>query len=359
MPCPPLVGHRRIADSLWRMVASDRLPQTLLFAGQLGIGKSTTARHLAAGINCETGPGRPCASCGACERILSADPSRGSLRRLLADRRKLAASKRSESPLVIASHPDVLTFPPDGPMRVIGIEQARLLRDAARLTPLEGRQRVFILEHADRSTIEAANALLKTLEEPAETLTVILTSENPYQLPDTVRSRAIPFHFSPLSASEMNRFLDARDDIAESDRARVSAWSGGSPGVALTIDVDEFVSRRNTMLTLVKAMLARGGFARFSGKVEAIARKHSESIERLAAMLASILRDLLRLHANPDSREGLTHRDIATELEALAPRADFAWTERALTALDDLDILQRLNIPKQIFLEAYALSQRK
>ena len=357
MPAPRLIGHEWIAASLWRMVAEDRLPQTLLFAGPEGVGKATLARHLAAGINCESGPGMPCGECSSCERILAADLSTAAYRQLFQDRRKLAASKRAESPLVISTHPDVLIFPPDGPMQIIGIDQARMLRNAARLAPSEGRRRIFVLDHAERANAEAANALLKTLEEPAPGLTIILTTENPYLLPATIRSRSIPFYFAALSPAEMETFLHSREDIAEEIRDQVAAWSNGSPGVALSLDVQAFLRRRTAMLSLVRTSVSEGEFARFAGEVESVARKQSEGIEELASMLASLLRDLLHLHLNVS--EGLTHLDISKDLATLASQTDFKWIERALRGLDELQQLRQANIQKQIALEAYALSLRQ
>ena len=354
MPAPTLIGHDRIAAALWRMVEEDRLPQTLLFAGPRGVGKATLARHLAAGLNCETRPGPPCGECSTCERIFAADLSQPEYRRMIEDRRKLPAAKRNAAPLVISTYSDFLTFPPDGPMRRIGIEQARLLRSAAKLKPGEGRRRVFLLDEADRASSEAANALLKTLEEPAPELTIVLTSQNPYLLPATIRSRSVPFYFAALTGEQVEAFLGSRGDVEPDLAARIAAWSGGSPGVALSLDEEEFLRRRQAMLALVSGALSSGKFAQLSGEVETLARRPSESIDELAAVVTSLLRDLLRLHLHVDT--GLVHTDITRDLRRLASRVSFDWTERALVALNELERLQNANIQKQIALEAYALS---
>lgn len=356
MPAPALIGHERIAASLWRMVAEDRLPQTLLFAGPRGVGKATLTRHLAAGINCANGPGRPCGECVSCRQILQADLSLEPFRKLIAERRKLPAAKRAEAPLVIATHPDFLIFPPDGPMQLIGIDQARKLRAAAQYSPAQGRRRIFTLDHAERANAEAANALLKTLEEPAPHLTVVLTAENPYLLPATIRSRAVPMYFSALPPRQMQMFLRSRKDIPEADRDRIGAWSQGSPGVASALDVEEFLRRRQAMLALVRTALARGEFVALTSALEPLCRKQAEGLDRLAAMLASLLRDLVRLQAGVET--GLTHVDIAGDLLELARRSSFAWAHRAALALAELEALQPTNIQRQIALEAYALSLR-
>ena len=107
------LGNRRIVDDLKRMVAEDRLPQTLLFAGPEGVGKATLARLLAAALNCSRGL---CGKCPACRRILESDLSRPEYRKLFEERARMAPEKRRESPLVVSTHPEFLIFPPDGPL---------------------------------------------------------------------------------------------------------------------------------------------------------------------------------------------------------------------------------------------------
>ena len=355
MPVPQFFGNRGIADSLFRMAAENRLPQTLLFAGPAGIGKATLARLLAAGINCDRGPARPRGECSACLRILAADLSRGEYRKQLEERAKLPAAKRAESPLIVSTHPDFLIFPPDGPLRMIQIEQARRLRQAARYNPSEGRRRVFVIDRADRANPEAANALLKTLEEPAPALTVILLAENPYELLPTIRSRSIPFYFAPLASDEIERFLAMREEIPAGERGRAAAWSGGSPGRAVALDVEAFVRRREAMLTLLRVSLGAAEFARLAGEMESFARTSAADLDQTAEMLYSLLRDLLRIKLGAGAS---MHADIRADLEPLAARAAFEWIERARAQTAKLEELQRRNIQKQIALEALALGLR-
>ena len=355
MPAPQFFGNRGIADSLFRMAAENRLPQTLLFAGPAGIGKATLARLLAAGINCDRGPALPCGECSACLRMLAADLFRGEYRKQLEERVKMPAAKRADSPLIVSTHPDFLIFPPDGPLRMIQIEQARRLRQAARFNPSEGRRRVFVIDGADRANPEASNALLKTLEEPAPALTIILLAENPYELLPTIRSRSIPFYFAPLAAEEIERFLETRDEIPVNERARAAAWSGGSPGRAAALDIEEFVRRREAMLTLLQVSLGAAEFARLAGEMESFARTSAANLNPAAEMLYSLLRDLLRIKLGAG---GAMHGDIRADLEPLAARATFAWVERARAQTAKLEALQRRNIQKQIALEALALDLR-
>src|SRR5208283_1508266 len=157
----------------------ERIPQTLIFAGQGGLGKATLARRFAQQLLDHP------------EKIERDDLSLTDNVALIQEREKLSAEKRNEEPLVFASHPDFLTFPPDGPLRQISIPQMRLLKERAQFKPLHGPRRIFLIDQVDRAGEQAANSLLKTLEEPPDHLILIATAENMYDLLPTIRSRAI------------------------------------------------------------------------------------------------------------------------------------------------------------------------
>jgi DNA polymerase-3 subunit delta' len=356
MPFSNFIGNAEIVQSLRQMIAENRLPQTLLFAGPRGVGKATLARLLAAAMSCLKTPGEPCGRCSNCLRMLAADLSLDDFQKMLAEREKLTSAQRGDSPLIVSTHPDLLIFPPDGPMQLITIEQARQLRAAARFGPSEGKRRVFLIDHADRANDEAANSLLKTLEEPAPSLTLILTAENPYELLPTIRSRSIPFYFAPLSAAEMESFFQSRPEIPERERPRLRAWAQGSPGRALALNVEEYLRRRDAMLALVRTSLGRGSFAELLAFTEAAGRKTQEKLELQAEALTTLLDDLLHLRFGHG--DGLVNDDIRTELEEIARTIPFEWFEMACGRLLELEEFRRRNIQKQLALEALALELR-
>ncbi len=350
-------GNTRAVEALRQMVKENRLPQTLLFAGPLGVGKATLARLLAAAMNCSRGPGDPCGQCSNCQRILAADLSKERFQKLFEEREKMPPAKRVENPLIVSTHPDFLIFPPDGPLQMITIEQARRLRSAAAFAPSEGKRRLFLIDHADRANVEAGNSLLKTLEEPSPSLTLILTAESPYDLLPTIRSRAVPFYFGPLSSDEMQRFFDSRAELPEVDRKCLAGWAQGSPGRAVRLNVEEYLERRDSMLTLLRAALGKASFADLIARTESLARKSQERLDVLAESLFGLLQDLLHLHLG--SSDGLINEDLRRELQPLAGQVSFEWIEKAALELDELILLRWRNIQKQVALEAYAVGLRR
>lgn len=327
-------GNPHVSEALEQMLAHGRLAQTLLFDGPEGVGKATLARRLGARLL-----GRP-------ELIEQDDLSRPENLDAVRDREKLPADKRNDDPLLFATHPDFVTFAPDGPLRQISIQQTRLLKERAQFLPNKGSRRVFLIDHVDRANDQAANSLLKTLEEPPDHLVLIMTAENAYDLLPTIRSRAVPFHFTPLAETEMQAFVRARS--LDQPERRV-ALAAGSPGIAVSLDLEVYDKRRAAMLALLKVAAGAAPFASWLPVSETIGRGKSDKLDLYLKVLYELLRDLLLL------REGageIRNRDMRGDMEALARGLDFAWIRKAVARVDEIAELIRRNIQKTIALDA-------
>ena len=198
----------------------------------------------------------------------------------------------------------------------------------------------------DRANEQAATSLLKTLEEPPAHLVLVMTAENAYDLLPTIRSRAVPFQFAPLSPEEMREFVRVRG--LDQPERRI-ALAAGSPGVAVSLDLEAYDRRRAAMLTLLKVA---GGAAPFGAWVpvsESIGRSKSEKLDLYLKVLYELLRDLLMLQQG--ARE-IRNEDIRRELEPLAARLPFAWIRKAVGRVDEIAELIRRNIQKTIALDA-------
>ena len=155
----------------------------------------------------------------------------------------------------------------------------RLLRERSQLKPLRGSRRVFLIDHLDRANEQAANSLLKVLEEPPEHLVIVATAENLYDLLPTIRSRAITFQMARLADEEMQAFAAARQ-LAE-PQLRIDL-AQGSPGVALMLDLDQLRQRRSVMLT---ALECGAGLVPFSNWIQASESFGISKSEKLEAYL--------------------------------------------------------------------------
>jgi DNA polymerase III subunit delta' len=333
-------GNANVVRALEQMVAQGRLAQTLLFSGPEGLGKATLARRLGAHL------------LGHAELIERDDLSLENNLDRVSDRERWPAEKRNEDPLMFTTHPDFVTFAPDGPLRQISIQQTRHLKELAQYLPHKGSRRVFLIDHVDRANDQAANSLLKTLEEPPPHLILIMTAENAYDLLPTIRSRSVPFTFAPLQQDEMQAFVGARN--LDEPQRRI-ALAAGSPGLAVSLDLEAYDKRRNAMLTLLKTAAGVAPFAAWLPVSETIGRGKSDKLDFYLAVLYGLLRDLLVL------REGggeIRNQDIRRELEMLAGKLEFAWIRKAVAQVDELAELVRRNIQKTIALDALIIELR-
>lgn len=168
---------RTVRDSLEKIVGSGKIPHAFLFSGPKGTGKTSAARILAKVVNCETNQkklGEPCNRCNQCKSITK-------------------GTNIDVIELDAASHR--------------GIDDVRALRDAVKLSPAKARKKVYIIDEAHMLTTEAANALLKTLEEPPDHVMFILATTNPEKLIETIRSRVTNIVFRKAKADETERSI--------------------------------------------------------------------------------------------------------------------------------------------------------
>jgi len=334
-------GNLHVQRALEGMIERERIPQTMLFAGLEGLGKATLARRFAARLLDHT------------ERIERDDLSLDENQSLIAGREKLPADKRNDDPLVFSSHPDFLTFPPEGPLRQIGIPQMRLLKDRAQFKPLKGSRRVFLIDQADRANEQAANSLLKILEEPPDHLILIMTAENVYDLLPTIRSRSVVLNFSPLTNEDMTAFAAARG--LENAERRI-ALSAGSPGVAASLDIELFQKRRASMVALLKTGAGAASFGSWLPVSEALGRSKSEKLELHLRLLYDLLRDITVLREGGTS---IRNFDLRAELASLAQRVSRRWIIESVKGVDEIAGLLRRNIQKSIALDGLLMRMRR
>ena len=322
------------------MTQQERIPQTILLDGPEGVGKATLARRFAAAI------------LGGADKIEQDDLSREANVEAIAEREKWPSDKRNEDPLLFGTHPDFLTFPPDGPLRQITIEQMRLLKERAQYKPLHGTRRVFLIDHIDRANEQAENSLLKILEEPPEHLILLLAAENPYDLLPTIRSRTVSFHLAPLSNTEMQAFVSTR---GLSDAQRRIALAAGSPGIAMSMDLAVYDERRSAMLKLLEVAAGLAPFAEWAKYAETMAPRKQEKLDVLLNMLYVLLEDVLLLTEGADE---IRNADLRRNLESLASNVSFRWIRAAVRRADELSELVRRNIQKSIALDALVVELR-
>jgi DNA polymerase III subunit delta' len=225
---------------------------------------------------------------------------------------------------------------------------------AAYFQPL-GRRRVFILDGADTMRWDDADLFLKILEEPPESATLILLAQSPDAMLPTIRSRCLQFQFAPVPAGEIEDFLKKRSDFKPPDRKLAAQLSAGSPGAALSLDIEESQRLRGSILRLLQNAVAAKHYNEIFAATAQLAKQEKESFENILSLFYSLLTDLLEASQGTQSRFP-RNPDLRQEIDVLAKQVDRQWVLQATRGFDILEARLRRNIGRQLGLDSLVVS---
>ncbi len=359
MPFSDFVGNTETIHRLREMLARDRFPHAVILSGASGSGKYTLALMLARAMNCLEHPatdGLPdfCGHCSNCTRIAQSEDLDARFTEAVEARENLRDADKKETRLFVQTHPDVLIIPPDPPQLMIKVDQVRHVIDTIYYRPAEARERVYIFT-GSAFMKEAANSLLKVLEEPPEFATIFLLTENAGELLPTIRSRSATFNLGALPAAEIeSQIAKLRPEWKAPQRALVARLSEGAIGHALSFDLESYVAARSHALILLKSALGGGDHTDLFKTTETYraGAEGREKIDSLLRTLYSLLEDLMYLQSA--SPQLVRNTDILGELKKMSEAADFAWLQRASEGLGEVERGLRRNLLRSLSLDAFA-----
>ncbi len=291
-----IIGHERQKNILRRAIEADRLAHAYLFEGPEGIGKRLMALALVRAIFCSNGSG--CGECTPCRKV---DHN---------------------------NHPDLHLFEPDG--KQIKIEQIRELQRELSFRPLEAKMKICLVDQADRMNASAANALLKTLEEPSANTLIILLSARPEALLVTVRSRCQRLPFARLPQKHIEAALRDNRNLDERSAHVLAALAEGSFLRALGRDQEFYLEKRREILKSVTALSAASILPLLELASTLAAEK--EMAPDILEVLQSFYRDLV-VHQQGRPDEVLINIDLMDKIKRVSSREDTFSLLRKLEAI--------------------------
>ena len=336
-------GNADVVLHIREMLSRDRFPHGVVLAGPTGSGKYTLATMIARAMNCTERPvsdGLPdfCGRCSNCVRIAQAEDLESRCAEAVEARDALKETEKKETRLFIQTHPDVLVIPPDPPQMMIKVDQVRRVIEHIYFRPSEARERVFIFTDSAFMK-EAANSLLKVLEEPPDFATIFLLAENSGGL---------------LSTEEIEQYLAKhRPDWKPAQRALVARLSEGAVGRARGFDLAAYNFAREHALTILGTALYSGEHTDLFKMTETYraGADGREKIETLLRCMYSLLQDLLFLDSG--SPQLVRNTDVAGELQKLAQAGSFEWLSAAADRLADVERGMRRNLLRSLSLDAF------
>jgi DNA polymerase III subunit delta' len=353
------LGNEATVRQLQEAVASGRVPHAVLLSGPRGAGKYSLSLALAQTLNCldpQLYNGLPdaCDSCHNCTRIAAAIDLDVRVAEAIEAREDLRDADRKETRILVQTHPDVLVLPPDPPQMLVKVGQVRSLIHNIQRTPVEGKRKIYIFP---RSTFmnEAANALLKVLEEPPDYAHLLLLTENISDLLPTIRSRSSMMRLDALSRAEMEQILsEHRPEWKPERRALVARLAEGAVGRALSFDADAYMASRKDALLLLRTATAEPDHSALFHMTETYraGAEGQQKTQILLRTLYALLEDMMLLQAGqPDMVRNI---DILPELRRLADSVPFDWIERTTRRMAEVESGMRRNLLRSLSLDALA-----
>jgi DNA polymerase-3 subunit delta' len=356
------LGNPATVTHLRESIRAERFPQSLILAGPRGAGKYTLALMLAKAVNClqpTESDGLPdfCGTCSNCTRIALSANLDALVAEAVAARDELRDTDKRETRILIQTHPDLLVVPPDPPQLLIKLGQVRQVIHVAYYRPPVESVRTFTIFTSSAFMKEAANSLLKVLEEPPAHTSLILLTENPQELLPTIRSRAVVHRLGALPAAELEALLLKRRPLLKAqDRALTARLAEGAVGRALTLDLGVYLASRQDALVLLRTALREPDYSTLFHATESY-RAGADGQEKtlnLLRALSSLVEDLLLLVAGTPRL--IRNLDIEAELARLAQGLTLDWIDSAAHALVRVESGMRRNLLRSLSLDAMAIS---
>ena len=314
-----IIGHEWVVALLQQAIAAERIAHAYLVTGPAHIGKTLLAMDLAAALNC-TGSEPPCGLCPACIRTMQ------------------------------GSHPDAIVVEPVSGH--IKIDQVRQLQRELALSPYLGRCKICIVADFHQATAEAANALLKTLEEPPETAHLVLTATDATLLLPTIVSRCQVLALRPLSAARIEQALVERCQVAESSARILARLSAGRIGWAIHVAQDPaLLEQRQGDLRELLGVLDQGRAAKVLYAEKVAGR---QDLRDLLHLWQTWWRDVMLIRGGCE--ELIVNLDRRDALHNLAGRYTLAQISRALTGIQASGQQIEQNVNPRLSLEVLFLS---
>lgn len=318
-----LAGQDLTKRSLRMAVASGMYNHSYLLYGPDGTGKSLAAVEFARAINCQSEGPKPCERCDSC----------------------LSAAKET--------NPDITVIRPSGSS--FKIDEVRAFIKGIQLRPILYRHRVYVLLHVELLTLESANALLKTLEDPPGEAVIIMTASSIDNLPSTLLSRCQRLRFQALSTGEVASFIKKRKDLppglSEDDIQAIASMSEGIPGNAL-----QMARQGNLLQARERCLSALDRLIQGEGRLCSLLDFGEDAVRcgEVTSMMMSLLRDMIILKTR-SRRDMVVNRDSEETLAAFSERCSLEGLTSALQEVLDADYALKRNASVRMIMGALGI----
>ena len=321
-----ILGHETIKEHFKKAIAVHKVSHAYILAGEAGMGRKSLANAFALTLLCEKGQTEPCLECHACKQVLS------------------------------GNHPDLIYVTHEKPAS-IGVDDIReQINDTIQIRPYSANYKIYIVDEAEKMTVQAQNALLKTIEEPPSYAVIILITTNQEAFLPTILSRCVQMKLKPLKDFTIKSYLTQNLHIAEKDADICAAFARGNLGKAIHLaSSDEFRELFQKVMVLVKNV----GTMDISMLLDCIREMKEQNFDigEVLDLMQLWYRDVLMFKVTKDMNL-LIFKDEYKMINETGEKVDYAGLEAILAAIDTARTRLNANVNMELAMELLLLTMK-
>lgn len=322
-----ILGHDTIKEHFQKAIEAHKVSHAYILAGEAGMGRKSLAHAFALTLLCEKGKSEPCMECHACKQVLS------------------------------GNHPDLVHVTHEKPGS-IGVDDIReQINDTIMIRPYSSYYKIYIVDEAEKMTVQAQNALLKTIEEPPSYAVIILLTTNPESFLPTILSRCVQLKLKPLKDSVIREYLVGSMGIPENQAELYAAFARGNLGKAIKLaDSEDFKHMYDEMLRMLKHVKDMD----ISELLDYIKKLKDENMDLYECLdfMQVWYRDALMFKVTKDANL-LIFKDEYSAINEMSKKIGYDGFENILQAIDKARVRLEANVNMELAMELMLLVMKE
>lgn len=322
-----ILGHEQIKEHFTNAVQTGKISHAYILSGEAGMGRKSLAHAFALSLLCEKGLPQPCMQCHACKQVLS------------------------------GNHPDLIHVTHEKPAS-IGVDDIReQINDTIMVRPYSSYYKIYIVDEAEKMTVQAQNALLKTIEEPPSYAVILLLTTNPDAFLQTILSRCVQLKLKPLRDSVVKEYLIQSLQVEESQAEIYAAFARGNLGKAIHLaESEDFKQMYEQLMKLLKG-LKDGDITELLDQIKSF-KDNNLDIRECLDFMQMWYRDVLMYKTTKDINL-LIFKDEFTTIKTMSTLSGYEGLEKILEAIDKVRIRLDANVNMELAMELMLLTMKE
>lgn len=322
-----ILGHEPIKEHFFNAVLTGNISHAYILSGEAGMGKKSLANAFALALLCEKGQADPCRQCHACKQVMS------------------------------GNHPDLIYVTHEKPASIGVDDVRRQINDTIQVKPYSSAHKIYIVDEAEKMTVQAQNALLKTIEEPPAYAVILLLTTNAEAFLPTILSRCVQLKLKPLKDGEVKDYLVSRMGVELSQAEIYTAFARGNLGKAIHLaDSEDFRHLYGELLDLLKN-LKKSDISELLERIRKM-KEDKLDIHQCLDFMQMWYRDVLMYKTTKDINL-LIFKDEFSTVNTMSTVSGYEGLERILTAIDKARIRLDANVNMELVMELLLLTMKE